>query len=99
MKNWQAKLEKKIKKYLAGYPACHDFFHLDRVRDNAMQIAKVVKCDLEVLEAAALLHDIGYKNFELDDVSHHIHSMEIAKKWLPEVDFPKEKLADVLEAI
>ena len=97
MKNtWQTKLENKIKKYLAGYTACHDFYHLDRVRDNAMRIAKTIKCDKEVLEAAALLHDIGYKNHEDKDREHHIFGMEIAQKWLPQVGFPKEKIADVI---
>jgi len=97
--NWQVKLEKKIKEYLKGYTACHDFYHLDRVRGNAMKIAKKVECDKEVLEAAALLHDSGYKNHEDDDKNHYKYSMKIAKKWLPEVGFPKEKINGVLEAI
>ena len=97
--NWQTKLEKKIKIYLEGYTACHDFYHLDRVRDNAMRIAKEIKCDKEVLEAAALLHDSGYRNNEHDDKNHHLYGIEIAKKWLPKIGFPKEKISDVLEVI
>lgn len=97
--NWQGKLEKRIKDYLKGYTACHDYYHLDRVRDNAMKIAKEVDCDQEVLEAAALLHDIGYKGKEEDHKNHHIYSMEIANKWLPEVGFPQKKIPGVLEAI
>ncbi|MFA5024871.1 MAG: hypothetical protein WC523_08075 [Patescibacteria group bacterium] len=46
MKNsWQQKLESKIKKYLKGYTACHDYYHLDRVRDNALKISKLPHLD------------------------------------------------------
>lgn len=99
MNSWQQKLEDKIRTYLKGYSACHDFWHLDRVRHNALKIAQNVPCDTEILEAAALLHDIGYKNFESDHKRHYIHSMEIAGEWLPEVGFPESKIAQVLEAI
>ena len=98
-KTWQVELEEKVKKYLDGYSACHDYYHLDRVRDNALEIAKEVECDLEVLEAASLLHDIGYKSFEDDDANHYLYSMKIAQEWLPEVNFPVEKIDDVVEAI
>ncbi len=97
--SWQIKIEKKIKQYLDGYTSCHDYYHLDRVRDNAMKIAKEVDCDKEVLEAAALMHDIGYKNHEKDHKIHYKFSMEIAEEWLPKAGFPKEKMKDVLEVI
>jgi len=98
-KNWQSKLEDKIKKYLAGYSACHDFYHLERVKNYSLETVKEVNCDKDILIAATLLHDVGYKNNEHDDQNHHLYSIKIAKKWLPEVGFPKEKDADVLEAI
>jgi len=95
---WQEKLEKKVKDYLEDFSASHDFYHAKRVRDNALRITKQVKCDEEVLIAAALLHDTGYKGH--DDHKHHFqYSIEIARKWLPEVDFPASKLDDVIEAI
>lgn len=97
--DWQEKLEQKIKEYLKGYTACHDFFHLERVKEIALKIAKNIDCDKEILIAAVLLHDTGYKNHENDDKHHYKYSMEIAQKWLPEVGFPVSKLDDVLEAI
>lgn len=100
MKNtWQKKLEGMIKDYLKGYTACHDFYHLERVKDTALKIAKTIDCDREVLIAAVLLHDTGYKDHEDDDKNHNKYSIEIAKKWLPEVGFPDSKLNDVMEAI
>ena len=98
-KDWQEKLENKVKEYLAGYTACHDFWHHERVKNWALKISKEVPCDKNVLVAAALLHDAGYKNHENNDDNHHEYSMEIAEKWLPEVGFPQEKIADVLAVI
>lgn len=96
---WQPKLEQKVRAYLDGYTACHDFYHLERVKNWALKIANEINCDQDVLIAAALLHDLGYKGFENDAKNHNIHSMDIAKKWLPEVGFPEEKIDDVIEAI
>lgn len=97
--SWQQKLELKIKDYLCGYSACHDYWHLFRVRNHAMKIASEVSADCEILEASALLHDIGYRFHETDDKNHEKYSIKIAKQWLPEVGFPKEKIADVCEVI
>lgn len=97
--NWQKKLENKVREYLSDYSACHDFWHHERVKNWALEIAQAVSCDRDVLIAAALLHDTGYKNFEDDDDNHHLHSMDVARNWLPEVGFPEEKIADTLEAI
>lgn len=97
--NWQIKLEENIRSYLQGYKASHDYWHLDRVRNHALEIAKVIESDKEILEAAALLHDVGYRYHEDDKANHHIYSMELADKWLPQVGFPVAKLPDVREAI
>ena len=36
----------------------HDWFHIARVRNMAMRIGNAEKCDLFVVEMAALLHDL-----------------------------------------
>jgi uncharacterized protein len=100
---WKSKLEKKIKAYLKGYSACHDFYHLERVHNYSLKIAKKlpknIKYDTNVLWAASFLHDIGYKNNEDDHKNHPVYGVKIAKNWLEEIDFPKEKTSDVLEVI
>lgn len=86
----------------------HNFLHILRVHENALMIAKKEKADLLIVEAAALLHDIGRK-YELRDpkINHADKSAELALPFLiklskgnnKEVVFPKEKIAPVLYAI
>ena len=63
MENWKDNLvsrtEAAAKKCLADSPACHDWDHTLRVRNNAMRLAKAEGADALVVEVAALLHDIA----------------------------------------
>jgi uncharacterized protein len=50
-----------VKEQLLCHDASHDFSHIQRVRSNALHIAKAEGCDadaISVIELAALLHDI-----------------------------------------
>lgn len=96
---WQKRLENIIEKFLENSSGCHDFYHLQRVKNYALKISEEVRCDKEVLVAAALLHDVGYKISKGDDNNHHLYSIKLANKWLPKVYFPKAKINDVIEAI
>lgn len=51
-------LEEKIKKYLWGESSGHDYRHAIRVRNIARSIQEKEWWDLEIIEPAALLHDI-----------------------------------------
>lgn len=51
--------EKYIRNLLEGEGSGHDWWHIHRVRNNALNIAKVYNVDLFVVELAALLHDIA----------------------------------------
>jgi len=55
------KIEVEAKKYFVGASGCHDWTHVERVRALAVHIGKKEKVDLFIVEAAALLHDIGRK--------------------------------------
>ena len=67
---WEKKLKNKVREYLKGHTACHDYYHLQRVQNYALEIAEKIDCDRDVLKAAALLHDIGYRYHEKDDKNH-----------------------------
>lgn len=97
--DWQNRLDKKIFDYLEGYSACHDYYHAKRVKNYAQKIAKSIRCDNEVLLAATWLHDSGFKGHEDDVANHRVYGMKLAEEFLPEVDFPEEKIKNVLEVI
>lgn len=56
-----------VKRELAQSEAGHDWWHANRVRINALKIAKDEKCDLFVVELSALLHDIADSKFNNGD--------------------------------
>lgn len=49
----------RVKTRLGTAPGCHDFEHTLRVLHHARVLATLIKSDLEIVELAALLHDIA----------------------------------------
>lgn len=75
-----AKTEEFVRKTLKGEGSGHDWGHVDKVRKNALKIAKEEKdANLFIVELAALLHDIA-------DHKNHGGDYEIgpkkAREWL-----------------
>lgn len=56
-----------VKAQLAHAEGGHDWFHIERVYNNAMLIAKREECDLLVVQLGALLHDIADSKFHDGD--------------------------------
>lgn len=56
------KIGKEARKYFLKASGCHDWSHVERVRNLAKQIGKKEKADLKIIEIAALLHDIARKD-------------------------------------
>lgn len=56
-----------VKEELAHAEAGHDWFHIERVYKNALQIAEHEKYDIMVVKLAALLHDIADSKFHNGD--------------------------------
>jgi uncharacterized protein len=60
--------ERFVKECLSGYDCGHDWWHITRVRDMAVHIQNAeVKGNRDVIEMAALLHDIGDSKFRKQD--------------------------------
>lgn len=59
--------EQLIRERLAGDSSGHDWWHIDRVRRNAMHIAREERADLFIVELAALLHDVADWKFHGGD--------------------------------
>ncbi len=49
--------------------SAHDWFHIDRVRRNALQFAREEQADSQIVELASLLHDIADWKFHGGDES------------------------------
>ncbi len=58
-----------VKATLAQAEGGHDWFHIERVYKNALLIAESEKCDVEIVQLGALLHDIADSKFHDGDES------------------------------
>src|SRR2546421_8809318 len=63
---WTRELELTVRRHLAGDSSGHDPSHAFRVHDLAVRIAAQTGADAEVVEAAALLHDVGHGTGRID---------------------------------
>jgi putative nucleotidyltransferase with HDIG domain len=80
----------------------HDFRHVDRVRRWTLEIAAHEGLqDSEIVEAAALLHDIGLAYVEVEQRSRHAQAgAEIATQLLRERQlFTEEEIEAIADAI
>ncbi|WP_230680472.1 HD domain-containing protein, partial [Pontibacter rufus] len=68
-----------VKELLSGEGSGHDWWHINRVRNNARAIAAHEEADLFVVELAALLHDIGDHKFHGGD---EMVGPRMAQEWL-----------------
>lgn len=84
------------RRYYAGLrdPA-HDFDHVLRVTEMAVRIARAEGADVEVVRAAALLHDVGRGDASGRD--HAEVSADVARRILE--SHPPEKVEAVTQAI
>lgn len=78
----------------------HDFEHVQRVYHMASRLAPLENADLEIVQAAALLHDVsGSEAGGTARVEHHIDSAEFARPILDAEGWPPERVAAVQHCI
>lgn len=56
-----------VKSQLENAEGGHDWFHIERVYNNTLLIAKSEDCNLEIVQLGALLHDIADSKFHDGD--------------------------------
>ena len=93
-----------IRKRVATELSCsaHNKDHVDRVYNLALRISEGVDVDMDVIRAAALLHDIARVKEDNDPsgkTDHAIVGAEMAKVILEELNFPKSKINHVCDCI
>lgn len=90
-----------VKKELA-FCAAHNFDHVMRVYDLALRLAEGENVDLDVIKAAALLHDVGGKK-EVDDpagkTDHAIEGAKMAETILNELGYSEDKIRHIQDCI
>lgn len=89
----EAECKKKTSKY--GHEPY--LYHFLPTQAYAKQLAEEQGADVEVVEIAALLHDIGSIRYSRKD--HDVTGAKIAKDKLRKLDYPNEKISKVVACI
>ena len=85
-----------VKQKLEGAEAGHDWFHIERVWKLSKKIAKNEKANTEIVELAALLHDIADPKFHNGDETLAI---KISLEFLKSIDVEENIINQVLYII
>ncbi|WP_329806986.1 HD domain-containing protein [Flavobacterium facile] len=85
-----------VKKQLENAESGHNWFHMERVYNNALLIAKEETCNLEVVQLAALLHDIADSKFHDGDETV---GPKVAKEFLTSENVSEETINHVVKII
>lgn len=91
-----------IRKYAKEQYQESDYkYHISVVVQNALKLAKLKGADLEIVEVAALLHDIGRVSGlkPSGNNEHHITGAKIAREYLESIKYPKEKADKIVSCI
>lgn len=99
MAGYLEKIEAEAEKRMHGARPAHDFDHVKRVLCLVERIGRAEKGDLEILRAAALLHDIGRAEEDKTGKCHAENGAIIARQILTDCGFPESKIEAVLHCI
>jgi len=85
-----------VQKTLADAEGGHDWFHIERVWKNSMLIAREENCDMELVQFAALLHDIADSKFHGGDEEI---GPRTATNWLRSQNYPLDRIDRITSII
>lgn len=88
-----------VRKKLENAEAGHDWFHIERVYNNAMHIAARENVDLLVVRLGALLHDIADSKFHNGDEEV---GPRVSRVFMESINVPSptiDKVVDIIEKI
>ncbi|WP_417352872.1 HD domain-containing protein [Flavobacterium alkalisoli] len=85
-----------VKQQLKDAEGGHDWFHIERVYNNALLIAKGEECNLLIVELGALLHDIADSKFHDGDETV---GPALAWRFMENENVPEEVILQVVNII
>ena len=91
-----ADTEQHVRQQLEGEGSGHDWWHIHRVRNTALILAKEENADLFVVELSALLHDIADHKFHNGDETV---GPRVAGEWLIQLGVEPKIIEHVQEII
>lgn len=89
-------VENKVKEMFMNEGTGHDWYHINRVRNMAMYISNREGGNPEVIELAALLHDISDHKFNGGDFEK---GGIVAREWLTKLKVDEEIIQTVTEIV
>jgi uncharacterized protein len=92
MNKYIKKTEDYVKSVLEKDGSGHDWYHIDRVRKIAKEIAKKEKVDPLVVELGALLHDIADWKFNSGNLKK---GAVVSEKWLKGLGLDQKRIEQV----
>lgn len=87
--------EAHVRAAMLGEATGHDWWHVDRVRNTAVTIARGENADLVVVELAALVHDIADEKFTGSAEAGPVY----ARNWLGELGAPAPLIEQIATII
>lgn len=87
------------KKLSVSNKGAHTLDHTKRVYALSMQIGEGLPISKKVVQAAALLHDVGRPTESEEGVSHSILSGEMSKPLLLELGYTEPEIEQIVDAI
>jgi uncharacterized protein len=90
-------VEEECKKPTSKYGYEPYAFHFIPMHDYAKKLAEELGADIEIVEIAAWLHDLGSIMKGRDN--HHVTGAEIAEQKLRELNYPLDKIEKVKQCI
>lgn len=95
------KIERVAKEFFEGASGCHDWKHVERVRNLSIRIAKEENANGKIVEAAALLHDIGRKE-EMESkgaIFHAEKGAEMTRDILEKLGIDREAIEAIAHCV
>lgn len=100
-KKKKEKITEEARKFFKGANGCHDWSHVERVTSLALNIGKKEGANLDIVELAAILHDIGRKK-EMDTkgkICHAIEGSKLAENILKKYNFKESDIENIKHCI